>query len=313
MVKKCQQNKIINPRTKRCVKKDGAIGRKLQGKATKYMDTPALRKAVAKEKAKGKKAFSIPKRTKLIVGELRDKLVKNGYSRSVVTRMRKADLEKLPPKPAKKVRKRRTKKEMAEAKAMGMEDRDAPKSKPKASRTPVAKKPVAKKGTKAEKALQALLGGTTNFRDRKPVSMGTLQNEMKEIIAMTKNKYGTISLPPNVKTIQDLIGLVIKEYPRVKPKVIAGIVYQTYDATQDNTDNNFRDLSPLKYPGKITKEQEQQLLQTEPDVNITTTRKKRLALAKRMTRVVGEPTTFKNVRYLYDSMDLDSPYGNWEY
>jgi len=280
MVKKCAQNKIKNPRTKRCVKKDGAIGRKLQGKPKKYMDTPALRKAIAKEKAKGKKAFSIPKRTKLLVGELRDKLVKNGYSRSVVSRMRKEDLEKLPPKPAKK---------------------------------PVAKKRVAKKGIKAEKALQALLGGTTNFRDRKPVSMGTLQNEMKEIIAMTKNKYGTISLPPNVKTIQDLIGLVIKEYPRVKPKVIAGIVYQTYDATQDNTDNNFRDLSPLKYPGKITKEQEQQLLQTDPDVNITTTRKKRLALAKRMTRVVGEPTTFKNVRYLYDSMDLDSPYGNWEY
>jgi hypothetical protein len=102
MVKKCAQNKIKNPRTKRCVNKDGAIGRKLQGKAKKYMDTPALRKAIAKEKAKGKKAFSIPKRTKLLVGELRDKLVKNGYSRSVVTRMRKADLEKLPPKPTAK-------------------------------------------------------------------------------------------------------------------------------------------------------------------------------------------------------------------
>lgn len=97
------------------------------------MDTPALRKAISKEGTKGKKAFTIPKRTKLTVGELRDKLVSNGYSRSVVQKMRKADLEKLP-------RKRRTKKEIAEAKAMGMED------------TRSQSKPRRKRRTKAEMA-----------------------------------------------------------------------------------------------------------------------------------------------------------------
>jgi hypothetical protein len=116
-------------------KKDARVDKILENRMK------AKAKAKLKQRLMDRKKKSAPT-TKLLVGQLRDKLVKNGYSRSVVNSMRKAELEKLPPKPkgggAKKpVRKRRTKKEMAEAKAMGMEDRDAPKpkAKPKASRT----------------------------------------------------------------------------------------------------------------------------------------------------------------------------------
>ena len=63
-LKPCAENKMRNPPTKRCVKKEGAIGRRLQGKAKKYMDTPGLRKAVAAEKAKGKRAFTTKKAKK---------------------------------------------------------------------------------------------------------------------------------------------------------------------------------------------------------------------------------------------------------
>jgi isopentenyldiphosphate isomerase len=65
MPKKCPVNKIVNPRTGRCVKKDGAIGRKLRGVAKKYMDTPALRKAIAKEKAKKKVKKKVAKNIKI--------------------------------------------------------------------------------------------------------------------------------------------------------------------------------------------------------------------------------------------------------
>jgi len=74
MPKPCaKKNKIRNPRTKRCVKKDGAIGRKLLGKPKKYMATPALRKAITKEKAKKEKAKTLTKReakkrSKYIIG-----------------------------------------------------------------------------------------------------------------------------------------------------------------------------------------------------------------------------------------------------
>jgi len=95
----------------------------------------------------GKKKTTEKPRSDLTAGELRDQLVKNGYSQSKIQNMRKAELEKLPkkPAPAQKQRKRvfakrRNKKEMAEARAMGMEDKDAFKMK-EPERKP-AKKPA---------------------------------------------------------------------------------------------------------------------------------------------------------------------------
>jgi hypothetical protein len=60
--KPCAKSKVRNPKSNRCVKKDGAIGRRVQGKPKKSMDTPALRRAIAKERARGKKAFTIKKK-----------------------------------------------------------------------------------------------------------------------------------------------------------------------------------------------------------------------------------------------------------